>query len=110
MSGRLNRLVAIPATTLPLFLEFRSAGEGFLGSHLGGGKGGIEVGATQRLALGQPFRQENHQAADKSVAGAGRVLGLHFEGGNHLQAIAAHEQTRSEERRVGKEGRSRWSP
>ena len=83
---------------------------GFLNRHSGKdgrGKGACEaVAGTYRVVhfhLG--CRLEALHAGRKDVAAVG-ATGEH----EHLQVVLAEDEIRSEERRVGKECRSRWSP
>src|SRR2546430_17226071 len=63
-----------------------------------------EVGEPGQVCVGQRIVETGEVAAalgDADARGAGRRLG---------QQVEVGEAPRSEERRVGKEGRSRWSP
>src|SRR5579872_7601968 len=53
----------------------------------------------------------NRQFAEKLFGSVGKAVGGHFKfwGGNRAEVVGVVENGRSEERRVGKECRSRWS-
>src|SRR2546430_17646993 len=99
MIRRPPRSTLFPYTTL-----FRS-------SHLGAG---VASGLARVVAaLDEVTRRTpgyTVRIALENTAGAGHSIGRTFEELGALLARAARPERRSEERRVGKECRSRWSP
>src|SRR2546427_93638 len=78
----------------------------------------LVVGATSGIGRATALRMAEEGAAAVVVTGRRRELGLQLEqeirqrgaDGLFLACDATRQEDRSEERRVGKECRSRWSP
>src|SRR5689334_16602715 len=83
------------------FFAHMERGREFIGQHIGFADAAKDLESARRLLQGY---------ADKAAADTGRIFGIWLDdklvGGVLLRVM----DVRSEERRVGKECRSRWSP
>ena len=73
---------------------------------------GVLAAGVAVLALAGPAAAADHRCAQDVLQRAARLLALHYEGEADAPQIFVDAESleRSEERRVGKECRSRWSP
>src|SRR2546430_17685055 len=77
----------------------------------------LEVNPSPMIILsgGEPLLREDLTAIARAASDGGATVvvgtnGTHLTDGRIAALVAAGVRGRSEERRVGKEGRSRWSP
>ena len=105
-------LIAL-AKSKPGYLNFTSAGTGS-GSHFGGemfkASAGIDVVHVPHKGIPEALTEVMTGRAHIFMAPFGSSAGLIRDGKLRALAVSSPQRTRSEERRVGKECRSRWSP
>ncbi len=81
------------AVNLPFPFEIGAIAERFLRADFGGGKSGVEIGASEGFFFLHALAEKDSEAADEGVAGAGGVEGVYFEGGNEFSAFGAGEKS-----------------